>query len=1280
MTESSTAPTEASAAKKPKRKLSRGRRIWKWTWRCAVVLLLVTYVTRNHWLGPWLLDRIEPIVAEALGADVELEGIGGGWLGDLSLEGARLLAAGTKTPVRGFEAQGLHATYSLWGLMRGEDDWLQAVELDALSLELDMRQAAPAQEQEEESEPFTPPPALPTLTVGSFQLAYTDGETSAQVADASLTTTDARELLLQLPQLDFTRGEQVAPTLEVSSRLRYQDGVLEIPSLQVDGIERVQTARLDLSAIGQGQLDYDLALSVLDGELSARGSLAERRVRAQVMADGLVAEQLEPYLDLGLRGRLLLNGTVDWPLDDPFAGVADFQFGAARNGWRQVELEAITGRLRVENGWLISEGFEAHGPDLELIAQDCHLPLFAEGAEPAATRGQIDLRVDDVAGWLQRLELELPAEAGALQTLTLRTTLHAQTDRLGIDVEELRLGTSLGRWVARGRTELVAFQLAPESPVEWTLDGSEVDLAALATFLRAHGRALEATPLPLAGTVALRLEAAGTAAAPELTGTFQLQGVDPGPLHPELPPGPYQGQLRLLATDQALMLEPLVISGPQLEADLRARLELPLDLSALAAGELPPIEGAFDARYTVRANPNTTLHGTLVTRGEVQGRLADATTLANAEWQGSLTGSALQAADWQSSMEAFVLTASASWQGADWLPATAQVELITTAPRWQDAQLAGARLDAQYEGAQLRGSLDLSEDPVFPASLQFQVPLDLAAPTELPEGPLKAQLSLARALDLAAVQAWLQQLPMEWPSAIREQAWSGKQLLALEASGSWQDPQLVLQLTGDTIELRPLDEDTAPLLPGALHYKTRLLHRAGTTTLETLSATAGPASVQATGTWSVDAAVLPTLAAGEALPEGTLALDGTLNIPDTRFLESLPGIRRIEGSADATLTVRGTDRAPEVTAEWTYHEGALRLDDPTLAGFERLEFAGIYRKGRLELRECRGELGSAPFTATGWIATDQEVPQVDVQLDGTDLLLYRREGVKVRSDTTLRIHGPLDGLRTEGDLTLTDGRYTKPVDFLLPLLRKGQPPTGGVGGISLFSLGAPLDTMKLDLRVHPGNGFRIKTNVANGMIRPDLRLVGTGQIPYLLGEIYFDPTILTMPAHRITLEQGVIRFSEENPFVPTLDLRASFRRYGYDVTILVEGDVNDPIITMSSVPPLESEDLLLFATTGQPPQEAANAQEALGTVAVYLARDWLRRFFGDLSTEEEESLFDRIEIEFGRDATNQGAETIEGRFLLRRDNLLENDALYLTGERDAYSDFNLGLRIRFLFP
>lgn len=106
----------------------------------------------------------------------------------------------------------------------------------------------------------------------------------------------------------------------------------------------------------------------------------------------------------------------------------------------------------------------------------------------------------------------------------------------------------------------------------------------------------------------------------------------------------------------------------------------------------------------------------------------------------------------------------------------------------------------------------------------------------------------------------------------------------------------------------------------------------------------------------------------------------------------------------------------------------------------------------------------------------------------------------------------------------------------------------------------------------------------------------------------------------------------------------------------------------------------MLTTTGQPPTESIDAESALGTVAVYLAKDWIRRFFGSMSTEEEESMLDRLEIEFGRDASQQGAETIEGRFLLRNNNFRDNDALFLTGERDAYGDFNLGFRIRFLFP
>lgn len=1273
-------PSEASPAPDAtKRRPGKWLRRWKWFWRSSVVLLLAVYFTRNLVLGPWVLGKIEEVLAESLGGPVELDGIGGNWWSRIELATARTLEDADATPVQSFTVSGVEAQYSLWSLLRGEEAWLARIQIDAVELVVDGRQGS-ASEPSEEQEAAAPPARIPQLEIASMQLVYRDDEMQAAMRAASLQSPEAGRLLLQIPELDFARGEQVAPTTSVATELHYAGGLLEIPSLMVDDIERVQTARLDLSAVAQGQLGFDLALSVLEGGVQAQGDLRDGRVQATVSAQGLIAEQLEPYLDLGLRGQLDFTGSVDWPLAVPLDGVAQFEFGAAQNGWRRVELEAITGSLRVAQGWLVSEEFRAQGPDLHLIARDCRLPLFAEDPLAAATGGTIELRVDDLPGWLDRLELELPPEAGTLQSLALDAQLRSLAERVEVQLDRLQLNSGMGSWTAQGQTALFDLQLAAESPVELQLEGSEVSLAELGDFLREHGRIEEGVPMPNAGRASLSLEVTGTAAQPRLALTVRVVDLDPGPLHEQLPRGPYQSQLSLVANGQTLRIEPFVLSSPELECTLQAESQLPLDLVALSTGELPSLAGALAADLVLRASLQGPYSGTAELRADLTSTLDEdlMPTTSAVEW--TLAGEQLAADELTAQIARLQASGSASWQGIEPLPVQWQAMLHAEELRREAGRLAALRTEASWSEQRLRARVDSSEDGNFPLLLDAELPLDLAAPTALPEGPLTAQLSFAQPLDLAVLkqqaEAWGLPLPVEW----QEYDAVGALVLGAQAEGSWQDPAIALSLVGESIEWIPRDPEVASPLPEPIDVEATLTQRGGRVELEKMHALSSSAEVNAQGEWTVDTALLPTLAAGEALPAGQLQFDAWLDLPDVSFLASLPGLRRIEGSAHAQVQVKGTDRAPEITADWSYRDGALRLEDPTLAAFERLTFAGRFANQKLELVDCQGELGSAPFVATGTVDLASEVPQIDVQLDGTDLLLYRREGVKVRSDTALRIHGPLDALRTEGDVTLTDGRYTKPVDFILPLLRKGQPPTGGVEGISLFSLTPPLDTMALDLRVHPGSGFRIKTNVANGMIRPDLRLIGTGEVPYLLGEIYFDRTILNMPAHRITLEQGVIRFTEDSPFVPTLDLRAGFRRYGYEVTIIVEGDVTAPVITMSSVPPLSAEELLLFTTTGQPPQENTNAQEALGTVAVYLAQDWLRRFFGDLSTEEEESLFDRIEIEFGRDSTNQGAETIEGRFLLRRNNLLENDALYLTGERDAYSDFNLGLRIRFLFP
>jgi hypothetical protein len=524
-------------------------------------LLLAAYFSRNSLLGPWLLNQAEPMIAELLGAPVELEGISGSWWSGIELERARSLEDGALTPLRSFELTEIELRYSLWELLRGEAAWLHAVRAESVTLILDATQASTESEADEASEPLQLPARLPEVQVNQLAVLYEDGETSAELRRGSVRTAikpidetitgpstaavvPTDRLLINLPDFRFIRDGERAPIATLACEVLYANSVLQIPSLLVDGMERLERAELDLSKLNEGELSLDFAASLLDGSVAAKGSFKEQRVRAAVKAKGLVAEHLQPWLDLGLRGQLDCQGSVDWPLEQPLAGVAEFEFGAARNGWRQVELEAITGKIRVIEGWLISDHFEAHGPDLELLAQDCRLPLFAASPESASTSGSFQLSVGELPDWLRRLELELPSEAAALQSLQLDARLDSSAQRVLVDLREMVLTTRLGSWTARGSVELPDLQLKSESPIELRLASSDVDLAQLHAFLSAHGR-IDTAQLPHAGSAGLHLSVRGTAGEPEIEFGLLVQNLDPGTPHPELPPGPYQAQFNL---------------------------------------------------------------------------------------------------------------------------------------------------------------------------------------------------------------------------------------------------------------------------------------------------------------------------------------------------------------------------------------------------------------------------------------------------------------------------------------------------------------------------------------------------------------------------------------------------------------------------------------------------------------------------------------------------------------------------------------------------------------
>ena len=86
--------------------------------------------------------------------------------------------------------------------------------------------------------------------------------------------------------------------------------------------------------------------------------------------------------------------------------------------------------------------------------------------------------------------------------------------------------------------------------------------------------------------------------------------------------------------------------------------------------------------------------------------------------------------------------------------------------------------------------------------------------------------------------------------------------------------------------------------------------------------------------------------------------------------------------------------------------------------------------------------------------------------------------------------------------------------------------------------------MVFDVLLTSKKPFAIRNNLVRGAVRPELKLIGTGRIPVLAGEVYLDPTRISLPAGSLLFESGVIRFDPNRPDRPTLDLVGTSKMLG----------------------------------------------------------------------------------------------------------------------------------------
>lgn len=409
---------------------------------------------------------------------------------------------------------------------------------------------------------------------------------------------------------------------------------------------------------------------------------------------------------------------------------------------------------------------------------------------------------------------------------------------------------------------------------------------------------------------------------------------------------------------------------------------------------------------------------------------------------------------------------------------------------------------------------------------------------------------------------------------------------AVAASGTTRAPVFVLDATARDVAVGPLQR-------GAL--AARIRHENGRA--------AGEVRFEGAGGYLTVAGSTPAALPGFPAPRRTdLDLQVSarrLNL--MRFARWWPRmVRTADGRMRADLHVGGTWAAPRPEGTVTLRAANLELA-PSGARWTDVHVVLRASGGRqvmVERLTARG--GDGTLTGTGNLDfSDGLVPAAGIRLTLDRFLTVDRPILEATTTGTLRIEGPVTGPTVRGHLHVPEGTI-RPAFLPASTAATEADPTIEVSGLPERPAAPPvagLGQLTLGMTLTLGDDMRIRRRDADIQLGGTIRLERTPPEPLRVhGAVKVERGWYTFQGRRFTVRPGEVRFEGGQVGEAKLDLEATRRTGEYDVLVTIAGTVADPVLLLSSDPPLDEPDVLALLVVGRPAGEL-NDQERLAVQA-----------------------------------------------------------------------------------
>jgi len=300
-------------------------------------------------------------------------------------------------------------------------------------------------------------------------------------------------------------------------------------------------------------------------------------------------------------------------------------------------------------------------------------------------------------------------------------------------------------------------------------------------------------------------------------------------------------------------------------------------------------------------------------------------------------------------------------------------------------------------------------------------------------------------------------------------------------------------------------------------------------------------------------------------------LNGNVNLA---LLKSFSQDIDSSGTIALKTTLRGTFSAPLVNGQAELHNGTVNYAGlPN--GIANLNGVVQLNGNAVAFRDLTAESGGGKLTLGGFLALTNGV-RFGLRANGSRVRV-RTQGVSIVTNSNLNLTGTPENSTISGTITIDRVNYAPQADL-------GSILTAAAPSVQSTAPSPFLDNMKLDVRVQTTGGTAVQSSLAENLqADADLRIRGTMSHPGMLGRVTFNEGQLVFFGSTYTVNSGTIGFFNPVRLDPVLEMNLETKAKGVDVTLRVNGPIDNLTLSYTSDPPLQFQEIVSLLAAGTTP-------------------------------------------------------------------------------------------------